>query len=374
MSLGTPSATTLCTTQGPVRIAIVGCGAMVEQQHLPSLIRLAQAGECQLAALVERDRDRAEQLAARCEEETGQTPAIWTDHHDILPLASHELDAALVGLPNHLHAPIGGELLQAGLHVLVEKPIANTVAECDTMIAAAKASGAILAVGHMRRFSPAGRFCKWAISSGLLGEIESFDIQNGFVYTWPVTTDYLLHKEKAGGGVLIDLGVHTLDQMLWWLGDVSSFVYYDDDYGGVEADCKIELTMESGARGVVQVSRTRDLRETAIIRGTRAQLEVSLVLNQVSLCFVENGSTSAADSPGITGHSTSSAPGEPAQAEIKVADLIAAEHRDFIQAIQTGSSPAVSGDQARRSLALVEACYANRQTWRLPWTEVEVDR
>jgi predicted dehydrogenase len=230
-----------------INIAVVGCGAIVEQQHLPSLARLAAAGRCQVTTLVERDPARAARLAERF-----GIPEVLTDHHDLLAHARSRaqtgsepaVDAVVVGLPNHLHAPISIDLLDAGLHVLVEKPVANTVSDCDAMIAAAEKAGVILAVGHMRRFAHAGRFAKWAIDSGLLGQITSFDIQNGFVYAWPVTTDYLWHKEKAGGGVLIDLGVHTLDQMLWWLGDVQSFTYYDDNYGGVEADCRIEVTLE----------------------------------------------------------------------------------------------------------------------------------
>jgi predicted dehydrogenase len=361
-------------------IAVVGCGAIVEQQHLPSLARLAATGNCQVTTLVERDQTRAERLAERF-----GVPEILTDYHDLLPRAryrqkSHEqagsepvVDAVIMGLPNHLHAPIGIDLLEAGLHVLVEKPVANTVADCDAMIAASEKTGVILAVGHMRRFAHAGRYAKWAIDSGLLGRITSFDIRNGFVYAWPVTTDYLWHKEKAGGGVLIDLGVHTLDQMLWWLGDVQSFTYYDDNYGGVEADCRIEVKLECGAEGIVEISRTRDLRETAIIRGERAELQVGLVSNTVALRFYGDSVTSgqgASSGMGITGHAD---PVEgsllPADTEQKVADLVAAEHMDFIEAIRTGRPPAVSGAEARRSLALVEACYAERHLWDLPWVE-----
>jgi hypothetical protein len=82
---------------------------------------------------------------------------------------------------------------------------------------------------------------------------------------------------------------------------------------------------------------------------------------------------------GITGHADLSErfllPGERTSyghslfTEQKVADLVAAEHTDFIEAIQTGRSPAVSGTEARRSLALVEACYAERHLWELPWVE-----
>jgi predicted dehydrogenase len=334
-----------------IRIAVVGCGAIVEQQHLPSLVR---RDDCQVTTLVERNLAQAERLAEKFE-----IPQVFPDYHDLL---DSDVDAVVIGLPNHLHAPVSIELLKAGLHLLVEKPMALSVAECDAMLAAAEAGQAILAVGLMRRFSHAGRFAKWAIESDLLGQIVSFDIQNGFVYQWPITTDYLLHKDMAGGGVLIDLGVHTLDQLLWWLGDVESFLYYDDNYGGVEADCKLYLTLKSGVEGTVELSRTRNLRETAIIRGERAELEVSLVSSSVSLRFLNGG-------VGMSGHAILA--GEPILPDQRVADLIAAEHQDFLQAVRTGRPAIVSGAEGRRSIAFAEACYAKRRPLKLPWVELQ---
>lgn len=333
-----------------INVAIVGCGAIVEQQHLPSLIR--RAG-CRVTTLVERDQVRAEALA-----EQFDVPTVLTDYHDLI---GSEVEAVIIGLPNFLHAPVSIELLEAGLHLLVEKPMALSVAECEAMLAAAAARQVTLAVGLMRRYAPAGRFARWAIESGFLGRIESFDFQNGFISTWPMKTDYLLRKEKAGGGVLMDLGVHTLDQLLWWLGDVESFEYYDDNYGGVEADCELRLTLSSGAQGVVTLSRTRDLRETAIIRGDRAELEVGLVRNTVSLRSPDGLLE-------IMGHAL--VDGGPSLPELRVADLIAVEHEDFLQAIRTGRPVATPGTEARRSIALIEACYADRRPLKLPWVEV----
>jgi predicted dehydrogenase len=333
-----------------INIAVVGCGAIVEQQHLPSLV---SRDDCRVIALVEQNQTRAEQLAQRFE-----VPKVYADYHELL---DSEVNAVIVGLPNHLHAPVGIELLEAGLHVLVEKPMGLSVAECEAMLAAAETGQAILAVGHMRRFSHAGRFAKWILENDFLGRIISFDIQNGFASDWPAQTDYLIRKEMAGGGVLMDLGVHTLDQLLWWLGDIEAFTYYDDNYGGIEAECQLHLTLKSGAEGIVELSRTRDLRETAIIRGERAELEVALVRNFVSLRSPD----------GILSLAGQAAPGgELPFADQRVADLIAAEHEDFLAAVKTGGPIMVPGTEAMRSIALIEACYAERRQLRLPWVEL----
>ena len=116
-------------------------------------------------------------------------------------------------------------------------------------------------------------FLKKALDSGILGDITSFDFQEGSVYDWPVASDFMFRK-AAGGGVLADTGAHVLDTLLWRVGDWQSVVYRDDSQGGVEADCLLELQMDSGATGTVQMSRSRALRNTYIIRGDRGHLEI----------------------------------------------------------------------------------------------------
>ena len=330
----------------PTRIALVGCGAVTALRHLPALARRT---DCHLAALVDANKSRAEQLAA----DFG-APHILTEYHDLLSLG---VDVAIVALPNYLHAPVSLELIKAGIHVLVEKPMALSAAECDAMVQAADARQVVLAVGLMRRFLHAGRFAKWAIDSGLLGHIVSFDIRDGAVFDWPLTSDFFFHAKMAGGGVLIDTGVHTLDQLLWWLGDVKSFEYYDDYYGGVEADCELHITLQSGAHGIVELSRTRNLRNTAIIRGERAELEVHLSRNALSLHFLD--SPMQLIGQGAPWESTTTA-----QSQV---DIIAAEHDDMLQAIRTGRHLEVSGVEGRRSAALIEACYRERRPLQLPW-------
>jgi predicted dehydrogenase len=151
------------------------------------------------------------------------------------------------------------------------------------MLDAQARGGGVLSVGMTRRFLHSGQFAKWAIDGGLLGEIHSFELMDGFVFGWPLATDFFFRKELAGGGTLIDAGVHALDQVLWWLGEVETFEYYDDNFGGVESECKLHLTMTSGVHGVVELSRTRNLRNTAIIRGERGELEVGLIDNRSKL-------------------------------------------------------------------------------------------
>jgi len=335
------------TLKQRLQLAVIGCGAVTEHRHLPAL---AGRGDCQIVALVDSNRKRAEELASQF-----RVPQVFADYHETLRSG---IDVAVVALPNHLHAPVSVDFLKAGIHVLVEKPMGRTTAECDAMLAAAEAGGALLAVGLMRRFMQSAQFAKRAIDSGLLGPIHSFDIRDGFIFSWPLASDFFFRKDAAGGGVLIDTGVHTLDQVLWWLGDAQSFEYYDDNFGGVETDCEIFLELQSGVRGKVELSRTRNLRNTAIIRGEAAELEVGLVRNFAALRLPHAPVQ-------IVGQGASAS--LPAKVQSNQVEVIAAEYDDFFEAIRTERQPTVSGLEGRRSVALIEACYRERQPLSLPW-------
>ena len=330
-----------------IRLAMIGGGAVTELRHLPAL---AGRPDCEVVVLVDSNRSRAEELASQF-----GIPQVFTDYRDSL---HHGIDAAVVTLPNHLHASASTDFLMKGIHVMVEKPMARTAAECNAMLAAAHSGGAILAVGLTRRFMQSAQFAKQAIDNGLLGRIRSFDIQDGFLFNWPLASDFFFRRDAAGGGVLIDTGVHTLDQVLWWFGEVRSFEYYDDNFGGVETDCEIFLKLQSGVEGRVELSRTRNLRNTAIIRGESAELEVGLARNFAALRLPNTpvqiiGQGASADSSG-----------RPQSGQV---ELFVAEYDDFLEAIRRGRRPAVSGLDGSRSVTLIEACYRQRQPLFLPW-------
>ena len=331
--------------RGP-RIAVIGCGAVTERGHLPATVKLDRA---QVTLLVDKNRSRAEELARRF-----KVPHVADDY----TLTLDQVDAAIVALPHYLHAPVSIDLLKRGIHVLVEKPMALNVAECDAMIEAAQHSGAKLAVGIMRRFLPSYQFVKAIVDTGFLGRIESFDIREGFVYKWPVASDFFFRKETAGGGVLVDTGAYTMDTVLYWFGNCNSLEYLDDNMGGVEANCEIHLQMENGVEGYVELSRTRDLRNTAIIRGEGGTIEVSVRSSSISIH--PNGLSSKVVG-NVLEAQTTALKGE------SLVDLLEAELEDWVEAITSKREPRVPGEEGRKSVALIEACYKNRKPLELRW-------
>jgi len=335
---------------GKLRLAIIGCGAMAETVHLPVS---ASSGQVDVTVLVDKSLARARQLARKYD-----VPAVADDYREIFSKA----DAAIVALPHHLHAPVTTELLRQGIHVLVEKPMALKTSDCDDMIETANKTGAVLAVGLIRRFCESSQFVKQVLESGLLGDIISFDLREGVVFQWPVVSDFMFRRE-TGGGVLADIGVHALDMLLWWLGGYESVEYYDDAMGGVEADCEIHLRLQNGATGVVELSRTRNLRNTCILYGERGVLEAGTNLTGFDpfVCLkAKHGDvvlSGRAMRDGLT--------------EITLLDVFRRQLDDFVDAIVNHREPLVPGQEGRRSVELIEACYTSRQALKHPWVFVE---
>jgi predicted dehydrogenase len=333
-----------------VRLAIVGCGAVAQIHHLPAI---AASERVEAAVLVDADEKRARALAERF-----GVPEVATD----ISALPGKVEAAVVALPNSLHAPVSIELLRRGVHVLVEKPMAMSVRECDEMIDAARAGRAVLAVGLDFRFFDASLFVRNLLRDGLLGEIRRFDLRQGVVPRWPFATDFLLKKEMAGGGVLADFGVHVLDLLLWWLGDLDVAEYRDDAVGGVESDCEMVLA-KAGApevRGTVEISRTRNLRNTCVFAGERATLEAGIWDSDPTIRLSIAGSEVA-----LSGHAR-----RDAGAGLNFGDVFVRQIDDFARAIRLRREPLVSGTEGRRSQALIEACYERRQPLVHPWSVV----
>ena len=340
-----------------LRVAVVGCGAVATIHHLPAL-SLSEHAEA--AVLVDADPPRARALAERF-----GVKDVGSDYRDL----PGQVDAAVVALPNSLHAPVSIELLRRGVHVLVEKPMAVNVRECDEMIAAAQQGRTVLAVGLDFRFFDSSLWVRDLLRDGLLGEVRRFEMHQGVIPRWPFATDFMLKKEMAGGGVLADFGVHVLDLLLWWLGDWAEVDYRDDAMGGVESDCELRLTLRSGVSGTAEISRTRNLANTCLFEGTRASLEVGIWDPDPEIRLLIGDPAERGDREARELYLSGRARRE-ASPGIDMTDAFVRQIDDFAAAVRERREPFVPGREGRRSLALIEACYARRQPLELPWSVV----
>jgi predicted dehydrogenase len=189
-----------------LRVALLGSG-WVADRHARAVLAQPEA------ELVAASSWREPSLAALAERHG--IPRTTTDWRELA--ADPELDAVVVGTPNALHAEQSVAFLEAGKHVLVEKPMARNVAECDRMLAAAAGSTGRLMVAHCWRFHPDVLALRARVAAGELGAVvktRSYGVHAG----WG-PSGWFTDPELAGGGALLDMGVHAIDTTRFLLGD-----------------------------------------------------------------------------------------------------------------------------------------------------------
>ena len=205
----------------PVRYGIIGCGAIGQRRHIPEC---AANPDSKLAALADPVKDRVEELGRKYEAKP------YTDYKELL--RSPDVDAVVIAGPNSLHASQTIEALNAGKHVLCEKPMATTREDAKAMMAAAQKNNRYLMIGLNQRLMPPHVRAKEILDSGRLGKVLSF--RTAFKHPgpegWSVDggKSWFFRKGEAFMGVTGDLGVHKADLMRWLLGqefaEVSSFM------------------------------------------------------------------------------------------------------------------------------------------------------
>jgi predicted dehydrogenase len=189
-----------------LRVGVIGVG--IGQAHINAYKKVP---EVEIVALCDVNENRAQTVAQGTDLTDAQ---IFGDHRAMLDEA--QLDAVSVGLPNFLHRAVAVDCLQAGVHVLCEKPLAQNAKEAQKIAAAAAKNNRICMVGQVNRFRDDSRFLKSAIESGELG--RTYYSHTGWLRKRgiPGYGGWFTTKELSGGGPLIDIGVHLLD-IAWWL-------------------------------------------------------------------------------------------------------------------------------------------------------------
>lgn len=193
-----------------LKIGIIGCGGIANDKHMPSM---AKQQDVELVAFCDLILERAEKAAA----DYGVAGAkVYTDYRMLL--ADKSIDAVHVLTPNVSHCEITCEALEAGKHVICEKPMAANVEDAQRMMDTAKKTGKLFTVGYQYRFMDNHFTMKRYCDAGYLGEIyyaEANAIRRRGVPTWGVFTD----KSQQGGGPLIDIATHALDLTLWMMNN-----------------------------------------------------------------------------------------------------------------------------------------------------------
>jgi predicted dehydrogenase/nucleoside-diphosphate-sugar epimerase len=344
--------------QGISRIAIVGCGTVTREFHLPVL---AGHENIRLVALIDRDVARARELADQY-----KVPTVFGN---ISAINKDSVDAVIVATPPAFHAAASLELIAKKIHVFVEKPLALNLADAQTMVKAAEEAGVVLAVGVFRRLLPCTRLMKAALDNEIVGKPLHFDVADGAVYGWAAATLGNMRKELSGGGVLIDMGSHTLDRLLYLFpGPADLLDYRDNALGGIESDCSLRLRLEHKGRpleGKVELSRTRSLHNKLRVECERGVLElrpgdrynVWVVPQEDQIIDTAQGRPRPYVLQARWGDEPESSWYEPFRVEID----------DWLEAIRMGREPQLSGKSVLPTVELIEECYRAPTAMDEPW-------
>ena len=254
-----------------IKIAILGTGAICDS-HLQAYAKFSH--EARIVALVDLFPEKAAEKAARY----GLSVPTFRSCAELL--AGCDFDAASICLPPFEHASAAVALSRAGKHVLTEKPMATCLAECDEMIAAARASGSLLGVVAQNRYKTPMMRLKQVLDAGLIGrvlhaQVDSFWWRGGNYYdlwwrgTWA----------REGGGCTMNHAVHHLDLFLWMMGspaEVQSVsLNLAHDNSEVEDFSTSLLTFANGSVGQITASLVHHGEEQQLVfQGERARVSV----------------------------------------------------------------------------------------------------
>ena len=191
-----------------VKIGIIGCGGIANGKHMPSLKKIKNV---QMVAFC----DIIEERAVKAAEEYGVEGAkVYTDYKELLK--DRDIEVVHVCTPNRSHAFISIDAMEAGKHVMCEKPMAKTYKEAKEMLDASERTGMKLTIGYQSRWRADSLYLKKMCEDGELGEIyygKAIALRRRAVPTWGV----FLNEYEQGGGPLIDIGTHALDLTLWMM-------------------------------------------------------------------------------------------------------------------------------------------------------------
>lgn len=337
-------------------IGIIGSGGIARGAHMPGYKSCEDLG-VKIVACAD-----AVPETARLAAEQFEVPHVFTDYRKLLEM--DEIDAVSVCTPNYLHMQPTIDALEAGKHVLVEKPMAMNAKEGKKMVDAANRTGKKLQVGFMTRFQSPAQALKRFISAGEMGDVyfaRAQAMRRRGIPGWGVFTQ----KDKQGGGPLIDIGVHILDLTLWLMGHPKPILCSGQTYA--------KFGPREGVLGLMgqwdpKIFSVEDF-AAAFVRfenGATLVLESSFVANQeardvfnTDIFGTEGGCSYNPCKMFFEKHKTLIDATPAFLPQVKAHE---AEVRAFVKAILDDTPVTVTGEEALMTSQIIDAIYRSSET------------
>ncbi len=329
-----------------VRIAVIGAGAF-GQRHLSYLQRETL---CEVVAI-------ADPMPAAAAVATAQGHRYFSDYCAMLDAVKPE--GAIVASPNALHAPMGIACAERGVHILVEKPIAETLAAAHSLVAAAERAGVALLVGHHRRYNPVIEKAREIVRDGRIGRLTAVVAlwmirkpDNYFDVTW--------RREAGGGPVLINM-IHDIDDLRFICGEITSVQAVTSSAirgFAVEDTAAITLRFANGALGTVTLSDT----VPAPWSWEMTSGEAAHYPQRPENCYLFSGTEGSLTVPKLElwrydGEKSWTLPLVKQTVDVVSEDPLTRQLRHFCRVIRGEEAPKITGADAARTLAATLAVH-----------------
>lgn len=349
-----------------LRVAVIGCGGIANGKHMPSLAKLDTVEMVAFCDIIEEKAKKA------CEQFGAKDAKYYTEYKEVLKDKS--IDVIHVCTPNKSHSFITIDALEAGKHVMCEKPMAKTSIEAKAMVEAAKRTGMKLTIGYQNRFRGDSQYLHSICERGDLGEVyyaKAHAIRRRAVPTWGV----FLNEEEQGGGPLIDIGTHALDLTLWMMNNYKPKAVLGTAYHKLSGKKNAanawgpwdteKFTVEDSAFGFI----TMENGATIVLESSWALNSLDAREAQTTLCGTEGGADMQ-DGLRINGENLSRLyetkvelnSGGVAFYDGNVENDSDLEARLWIESILNDTEPVVKPEQALVVTQILEAIYESSKT------------
>jgi predicted dehydrogenase len=323
-------------------VAIVGCGLVGRK-------RATAVGHARLVVCADTDFERAKQLAA-----SSRDVAVTDRWEEAVTRA--DVDLVVVATTNDALTPVAIAAIEAGKHVLVEKPAARTVAEVDRLIAAKRRHDRLVRVGFNHRYHPALREARALVDAGALGPLMFVRGRYGHGGRVGYEREWRADPVKAGGGELIDQGVHLIDLAGWFLGAFTAVSGIATTYFwnmAVDDNAFLTLRTAGGQTAFLHVSCTE----------WKNLFSLELYGRDGKIAIDGLGGSYGIERIALYRMLPDMGPPETTIREYPGADRSwAIECSDFLEDIRLGREPSPGLDAARAALVVVEEIYARSAT------------
>lgn len=329
-----------------IRVGIIGCGRIAQERHLPEY---EENRDAQIAGVYDLNKDRAREIAEK------YGAKAYASYEELLDDA--QIDAVSVCSSNNTHAEISIAALNAGKHVLCEKPMAITYEECEAMVEAAKVNGKYLMIGQNQRLTKAHIKAKQMIEEGVIGRVITFrtTFGHGGPETWsidPGKATWFFDRKKAAMGAMADLGIHKTDLIQFLLSQTvtettARLMTLDKrdasgNLAGVDDNAICIYKMSGGAVGTMTASWTYYGAEdnSTVLYGTEGILRIYDDPDHAIVLVSKDGKRTEYDVESIQTNDN--------QTKSGVIDL-------FVDSIKRKVKPAISGESVLSAMRAVFA-------------------